>query len=210
MTKLVIFDFDGTIADSFGVILDAFKKLVPNMQNLSDKEIEILRNKPYKDIVDYFGISYFRVPSLIVKGRQMLRRSIDHVEPFPGIATSLAKLKKDGYKLCIISSNATQNIEHFLDKHTLRSNFDIVKGNVGLLGKPKLIRAIRRQLNYHANDVIYVGDEPRDIDAAHKAQVFSIAVSWGFAGREILAKQNPTLIVDSTRELSGAIKEISE
>jgi phosphoglycolate phosphatase len=208
MTKLVVFDFDGTIADSFDEAMVVFKKLVPGQDKLTQEQIDILRNKPYKDIFDYFKISYFRVPGLVVKGRQMLKRSIHKVNPYDGIAASLRQLKADGYALAIISSNATQSIEKFLDKHNLTQYFDSVEGYAGLRGKPKLIRALMKKRQAESNQTIYVGDEPRDIEAAKKAGVWSIAVTWGFGGATILAAHEPTLMIDRTSELAGAVNEI--
>jgi phosphoglycolate phosphatase len=208
MTNLVVFDFDGTIADSFDEAMAVFKKLVPGQEELTREQIDILRDKPYKDIFDYFKISYFRVPGLIVKGRQMLKRSIHKVNPYEGIAESLRKLKADGYSLAIISSNATQSIEKFLERHNLAQYFDSVEGYAGLRGKPKLIKALMKKRQAQSSQTIYVGDEPRDIEAAKKAGVWSVGVTWGFGGTAILAAHEPTLLVDKTTELAGAINEI--
>ena len=168
----------------------------------------MLRNKSYKEILDYFGISYFRVPSLVVKGRQMQKKTAHSLQPFSGIDSELARLKAQGYTLCIISSNATPNIEKFLDKHHLSKYFDGVQGFAGLLGKAKLIKALMKQRGFTSDQTVYVGDEPRDVDAAKKAKVWSVAVTWGFGGSTILAAHEPTFLVDKTKELSGAINEI--
>lgn len=208
MERLVIFDFDGTIVDSFDEMVGIFRQLMPEHENISSEEIEILRNESYKDILDHFGISYFRVPSLVVKGRQMQKKSAHKLQPFSGIDSELAALRAQGYTLCIISSNATPNIEKFLDKHHLSKYFDGVQGFAGLLGKAKLIKALMKQRGFTAAQTVYVGDEPRDIDAAKKAKVWSVAVTWGFGGSKILAKHEPTFLVDKTTELAGAVNEI--
>ncbi|TXG77315.1 HAD family hydrolase [Patescibacteria group bacterium] len=208
MKRLVVFDFDGTIADSFDEAVSVFKQLMPGQKDLTTEQIEVLRNKPYKEILDYFGISYFRVPGLVVKGRQILKKSIHKVHPFDGIDSELARLKADGYTLCIISSNATPSIEKFLDKHHLSKYFDGVQGYAGLLGKPKLIRALMKRRGFSPQHTVYIGDEPRDVDAAKKAGVWSLAVSWGFSGEEILAKHEPTFLVGDTKRLADAVDEI--
>lgn len=208
MNRLVVFDFDGTIADSFDAALTVFKQLVPEQENLTEEQIEVLRNKPYKEILEYFNISFFRVPSLVVKGRQILKKSIHKVQPFPDVDSALAKLKADGYTLCIISSNATPSIEKFLDRHHLSKYFDGVQGFAGLLGKPKLLRALMKQRGFKPEETVYVGDEPRDVDAAKKAKVHSVAVSWGFSGEKVLADHEPTFLVSEPKRLAAAINEI--
>lgn len=205
MTKLVLFDFDGTIADSFGVIFDIFKTLVPQEQELTKQQIREFRNKPYNELLSHFGISVFKVPGLLIKGRQMLRSSIDKVEPFDGITEVIQELHKSGHRLGILSSNSTQNIKHFVAKYGLESCFDVVRGNIGLLSKPKVIRTIMKHMDCPAADTTYIGDEPRDIDAAHKAGVRSIAVTWGFAGEQLLRTHHPEQVVKTSQELRTAI-----
>lgn len=205
MIKLVVFDFDGTIADSFGIILAAFEELVPQQRKISKHDIEVLRNKPYKDILKHFNISIMKVPGLVIKGRSMLNKSIDAVKPFAGIDNALRRLNDDGYRMAIISSNSPKNIQYFLDKHNLQDYFQKVQGNVGLLGKTKLITNLARKNGCAANEVVYVGDEPRDIDAAHKAGVHSVAVTWGFIGASVLETHNPSALVNNPVDLPATV-----
>lgn len=205
MTKLVLFDFDGTIADSFGIIYEIFKTLVPQKEELSKQQIQEFRNKPYNELLSHFGINVFKVPGLLIKGRQMLRSSIDKVEPFEGIAEVIKELHGAQCQLGILSSNSTHNIKHFLAKYGLESCFDMVHGNIGLLGKPKVIRAMMRRARCNATETAYIGDEPRDVDAAHKVGVQAIAVTWGFTGEQLLKTHHPDHIVHTPRELASAV-----
>lgn len=205
MIKLVVFDFDGTIADSFGVILAAFEELVPQQQKITQNDIEVLRNKSYKDILSHFHISIMKVPGLVIKGRSMLNKSIETVKPFAGIDNALRQLHEAGYRLAIISSNSPRNIQRFLKKHELHDFFEKVQGNVGLLGKTKVINGLIRKHGCTSDEVVYVGDEPRDVDAAHKAHVHSVAVTWGFIGASVLETHNPSVLVNRPIELPQAI-----
>lgn len=205
MIKLVVFDFDGTIADSFGVILAAFEELVPQQQKITQNDIEVLRNKPYKDILNHFHISIMKVPGLVIKGRAMLNKSIEKVKPFPGVDAALKQLHDAGYQLAIISSNSPRNIQRFLEKYDLHEFFEKVQGNVGLLGKTTVINGLIRKHGCKADEVVYVGDEPRDIDAAHKARVHSVAVTWGFIGASVLETHAPSIMIDRPNDLVKAV-----
>lgn len=205
MTKLVLFDFDGTIADSFGVIFDVFKTLIPKGRELSDQQVQEFRNKSYNELLSYFGVSVFKVPGLLIKGRQMLRSSIDSVEPFDGIVEVIKELHAKGYQLGILSSNSPQNIKQFLTTYGLASCFDMVHGNSGILSKPKIIRTMMKRTGCKADETAYIGDEPRDIDAAHKVGVRSIAVTWGFNGERLLRTHHPDQLVRTPKELLAAI-----
>lgn len=201
----MLFDFDGTIADSFGIIFDIFKTLVPQKEELTKQQIRELRNKPYNELLSHFGVSVFKVPGLLIKGRQMLRSSIDKVEPFDGVVEVIRELHEAGYRLGILSSNSTQNIKWFLSKYELELCFDMVKGGVGLLSKPKAIRAMMKQSGNHASETVYIGDEPRDVDAAHKVGVRAIAVVWGFAGEQLLRTHHPEQVAQTPQEIPATI-----
>ncbi len=201
----MLFDFDGTLADSFGIVLEAFEKLVPQKSKLTKQQIQELKNKSYAELLSYFGISIFKVPSLVIKGRHMLKKSIDRVEPFNGMQEVLKALKQAGYHLVILSSNSPQNIQRFLKKHHLDTYFDSVHGDIGLLGKPKIIRSIKKKVGCDAEQVAYIGDEPRDIDAARRVGVHSIAVTWGFTGEKILRSHHPERVVRTPDDLPQAI-----
>ena len=208
MTQLVVFDFDGTIADSFGIILAAFEELVPQKKKLTQEDVQFLRNKPYRELLKHFGVSWVKVPGLVIKGKSMLTKSIETVQPFRGMPEALKQLHELGFSMAIISSNSTVNINKFLNKHDLRECFQHVQGNISLLGKTKAINAMMKRTSSAANEVLYVGDEPRDIDAAHKARVKCIAVTWGFIGEPVLKTHNPARLVDTPKELVQAVRTV--
>lgn len=208
MKKLAVFDFDGTIADSFGVIKAAFEELVPQDRKITQQDVEYLRNKPYRDILNHFNISIVKVPGLVIKGRKMLNKSIETVKPFPGMAEALRELHDAGFQLSIISSNSTANIQTFLTKYKLRDYFEHVQGNIGLLGKTKAVQVMMKRNGRKAREVVYVGDEPRDIDAAKKARVDCVAVTWGFIGEPVLKTHNPAQLISSPTQLYAAINQL--
>lgn len=208
MIKLAVFDFDGTIADTLRIILDAFEEIMQLDYKLDDTDIARFKNMPYKDILSHFGIKLHRVPGLVIKGRSVLNKNMQTVKPFTGIGDALKKLHSSGYRLAIISSNSTENIKNFLRKHDLDQYFDDVQGNIGLLGKTKSVTTLRKRQCLDASEVVYVGDEPRDIDAAKKAKVYSVAVTWGFSGDKILSKHKPFALVQTPAGLVQCVQNI--
>lgn len=68
-------------------------------------------------------------------------------------------------------------------------------------GKPRFLRRYLNQKQWIPQEVLYVGDETRDIDAARKAQVPVVAVSWGFNTYSTLARQNPDYLIEDPEEL---------
>lgn len=200
----VIFDFDGTIADSLPVVMELFYEWA-GMVPLPPKEVEKVRNMHVKEVMTYFDLSFWKAPSLLVKGRAMLGKHINEIEIFDGIEDVLKKLKADGHTMYLVSSNSTVNIRKFLKNHNISGYFKGVHGNVGVFGKTNVLRTILRKYKINANDTFSIGDETRDIDAAKKLKITCIAVSWGYNGPKILKEHRPDFFVEKPSEIIKAI-----
>jgi len=74
-----------------------------------------------------------------------------------------------------------------------------------LFSKETKIKKIMDKHDLLPRDVIYIGDETRDIDSAKKAGVRSIAVTWGWNGRDLLRRHDPEYIVDTFEEIIPTI-----
>ena len=72
--------------------------------------------------------------------------------------------------------------------------------------KTKIINNVLRQKQIKTQEVIYVGDETRDIEASKKANVKICSVTWGFNSEEALAKENPDFLIHHPRELVEIVK----
>ncbi len=196
----IIFDFDGTIADSFEVILGIFYELTGNAP-FSKEEISEYRKLPLKKISKKIGISVSQVPVLLVKGRAMMIHRMRDVKPIPGISDALKELQDLDWQLMVISSNSRQNVEEYLKAHHLNIYFDRVYGGVGLFGKSSALRKVIKQNKLDRNTCYYVGDESRDMQAAHKTRIGSVGVSWGYNDVSLLKSEKPTAIADSPARL---------
>lgn len=194
-----IFDFDGTIVDSFEYVL-GFLAREAGHEKLSEEEAAKYRSKSMKDIAIGLGIPLWRMPFLYFKGRRIMRAHMDNLHAFDGILDVIKKLSSDGHQLYIISSNSSRNIKRFLIKNGMTQYFHAVWGGAGLFGKDNLIKQLRRRYKL-GGDIWYVGDETTDIRAAKVAKVKIAAVTWGFAGVEELAAREPDLLIKSPKEL---------
>lgn len=200
--KVIIFDLDGTIADSM-------KSIILIMNRLSDEyhfkkirigEKDILRNKTTRKAFKDLGITIFKLPFIVRKIRSELIKEIENLKPIKNIGKVLVKLKRSGYILGILTSNSEENVRKFIEKNKL-SIFDFIYSGSSIFGKSKILKSCIQTRKLSNKDVIYVGDETRDIEAAKKLKITSIAVSWGFNKREILASQNPDYLIDRPSEL---------
>lgn len=208
-SPVVIFDFDGTIADSFPKWVEVFHKLSAEFgyHDLTEQQIQELRNKSYKEIFKTVNISVFKIPFIVKRARVLLAETIPTTEPIKDLKEILLKLHKQGYKLGILTSNSQESVQQFLKNHDLEI-FDLIYTGSSLFGKDKILKKLIKEQNLNPEDVIYIGDEVRDIASAQKVGIKIIAVSWGFSNKEILEKHQPSAIIDHPSQLISTIENI--
>jgi HAD superfamily hydrolase (TIGR01549 family) len=202
MTKVIIFDFDGTLADTIDILLSITNRLAAEFgfKSATKEELAQLSNLNSWQILQYSGISIFKFPLLIRRLKAELQSEVPHIQLFPGIKEVLLELKKRGFQLGIITSNSRENVLGALEKNGLQDTFTFIYSG-STFGKHKVINKWLRIENIHTEKVVYVGDEIRDIDAAKKTGIKVIAVGWGFNSQEALAAQNPDFLIERPQEL---------
>ncbi len=200
--KVIIFDFDGTIAETLDSIVNIINGLSDELgyKKVTGENIDELRNKKPKEILKDLGISILKLSSVGKRIKLELNKEIEYVPPVSGIEEALLELKKTGYKLGILTSNSKDDVSKFLKKNNL-DLFDFIHSESSIFGKSKVINDFLKNQGIKLGEVIYVGDETRDIEAAQKTNIQIIAVSWGFNSKQILEKQNPDFLIDEPRQL---------
>lgn len=199
--KALIFDFDGTLADSFPLVVDIFHELTNRDYHMSSEEMKDLRGRTSYDLVRKLDIPWWRVPLLVARGRALMHERIVGVEPFPKVGPVLHQLHIMGYRLFIVSTNSPKNIEQMLDKHDLHQFFEDIYGNVSMFSKAKTLRRILKEHELRAADCAYIADEERDIQAAHRVGMHAVAVGWGYNIPEVLKASQPHAFARTPEDL---------
>lgn len=130
----------------------------------------------------------------------------EDVKLFPDVLETLRVLSKS-YKLGIVSSNSKENIIQNLKKHDVHNLFDFVNSNSSIFGKQRVLKKMCAEYQINPSEVIYVGDEDRDIVAAKKIKIKNIAVTWGYNSEKKLKETNPDYIVNSPKEIIEIISQ---
>lgn len=196
----IIFDFDGTIADSFDYFahfLAGEARLLP----LSEEQLSALRGLSLMATARHLGHSWWRLPGLYYAGRYWMSNYVTELEAFRGIPTVIKHLHENGNNLFIVSSNSPANIEAFLAKHGIRSEFAKIYGNVGFGGKTRILKRVVRRHHLSKHKTYYVCDEPRDVRAARKAGIHIVGVTWGYSSAETMQPYKPTFVADKPEQL---------
>lgn len=208
MTEIVlIFDFDGTLADSRKTLLEIANNLALEFgfDRITEDEMLRLSHLSSKDIFYQSPIPPYKIPFLLRRIKKELNQKIAILEPFDGIKEALDSLKKEGYRLGIVTSNLRENVIDFLNNNHLENYFDFVYSASTLFGKHKILKQIIKKHHLCIEKIIYVGDETRDIEAAKKSKIKVIAVTWGFNSASVLAKYQPDFIINFPQELTEFI-----
>lgn len=115
------------------------------------------------------------------------------------------KLKKIEIAVGIVTSNSTENVEIFLQQNGIQE-VDFIHSEKNMFGKAKVLRRVIRQQKIGNQECMYVGDEVRDVEAAHQAGIGCIAVTWGFNTAERLQQARPDFIVHKPEEIAAILK----
>jgi len=206
---LVIFDFDGTIADSFAESLAAYNRVAPRMRlrRVAETELPELRCMSAGQLMTVLGIPMWKLPRLMLAVRGELLDHFGSVTPVPGIGEALHELSKASYRLTIVTSNSKANVHALLARHHLDFFGTIVAG-ASVFGKATRLRRMLKAAGTDGASAVYIGDTTPDIRAARDAGTRAIAVTWGFSAPEPLVAENPDALLDSPVELPGAVARL--
>lgn len=206
MKPYLIFDFDGTIVQSKMLAIQLFNELSGKYggRKIDKKDIAYLSDLSIPDRLRALNVPLHKLPALIIEGKREYKKAAVGLQPVEGIRDILFSLKDNGYSLGILSSNSTENIQRFLDLYEL-TVFDFIHSATNLFGKHKAITSMARKFQIDRNQMLYVGDELRDVQACKKIGVRIVAVTWGFDSASLLAEAKPDFLCNSPAAFADLI-----
>lgn len=206
MPASVIFDFDGTIADTFNLSLKIGRNILESLKlhHLDEDEIVHFRNYSFRESVRKFKIPLRKIPGLVLQVRRGIHDHIDEIKPFEGIREVLHDLRKRIPFMGMVTSNSEDNVARFLDRFDLRL-FDDGAYSSAILGKASKLRRLIRRNHLRREEVVYVGDTTDDIEACKKVGIKVAAVTWGYNAKEVLERSGPDFIIEQVHDLPGIV-----
>ena len=193
MIKLLIFDFDGVLEDTFDWNYEVAKT---RYENLDKEEYRtwfdgnIYDHPTVKAAGEVNVLEYFELYKKGFEGKTIKQEFKD----------MLAQLKKK-YHLVIISSIDEHIIDPYLKRSNIEHLFEQVWGYRKKMSKEEKFKDFLNLYNINENEVLFVTDTLGDIKEANKVNIPTVGVSWGYQGREKLQKGNPKYIAESIDEL---------
>ena len=208
---VIIFDFDGTLADTEGYIVAAATQALfeAGFTPAQMGDVSRVVGPPYPGaFAGIYGVS--EEEDLAITNRYFelydWKNPASH-ELYPGMRALLEDLTKRGKKLAIASSKTRMRLGFCVEDLSLDSLFSCVfaKEDVDGGGKAELIHMVMERLGASANQCVMVGDRFYDIQGARAAGTASIGVTFGTHKRAELEKAGADAVVDSIDELRKAL-----
>jgi phosphoglycolate phosphatase len=200
--SLIIFDLDGTLADS----LPWFRRHVNDVadrfgfRRIADEDVEALRQAGSREILKRQKVPLWKLPAI---GRHFRRMKAEHLADIPlfaGTEPMLRALRDGGLRLALVSSDNEVNARRQLgEAAALFSHFDC---GASLFGKAAKFRRVVKRAGVTPSQAISIGDEVRDIEAARAAGIACGAVTWGYAAAEALRALEPDLVFDRMEDVA--------
>lgn len=203
--RLIAFDFDGTLADTFRWFCDNLNEVAARyrFRRVEADETERLRGLGARAILKDLGIPAWKVPLIARHMRALATRDAGQVRLFPGVPEMLADLDAAGFRLAVVSSNSEANV-----RRALRASAGLIRHydcGASLFGKARHLRAVARAAGVEPAAMLAVGDELRDAEAAAQAGCAFAAVAWGYNSSEALAGARPVHLFAEPGEVAPAL-----
>lgn len=176
MSKTLVFDFDGTIADSIEVLVKTIAEVVPGVTKdfLTREEAVYLLDSKIQYFIKEFRLRELKLLLMAKVIRKHYAKRIPQLKPIKGIPEVLNLLKNQGNRLIILTSSPEAPVREFLKNNGIEV-FDDIIGSASIFGKAQHLQKLCDKESY------YIGDELRDINAGKSAGCKAVGVCWGFS-----------------------------
>jgi phosphoglycolate phosphatase len=190
--RLVIFDMDGTLADSFPWIVRVVNDVADKyrFRRVTPEDVEKLRGYDARRILDALEVPSWKLPLIARHMRALKAQHMQDIPLFPGVARVLSALVEHGIALGIVSSDSEANVRRALGDENAHLVGYFACG-ASLFGKAAKFKTVLRRSGVRASEALAIGDEIRDAEAARHAGIAFGAVTWGYASVEALQVCSP-------------------
>ncbi|MDP3880627.1 MAG: HAD family hydrolase [bacterium] len=201
--KLVLFDFDGVIVDTFEMCFEVGQIVLPGIER--ERYRSMFDGNIYEAVEDYDGV----VNRDDKKYFQNYLHKLLELAPVEGIEGELEKLSSK-YPLIIVTSSMGASVQEYLQKFSLEKHFFGINGFDKGASKIKKILSALQEYKVRPKDAVFITDTLGDMREAEHVGVPCIGVTWGFQRRENLEKGGPDAIVSDVENLAEVVEGVLE
>jgi phosphoglycolate phosphatase len=200
--RLAIFDFDGTLADTFPFFTRVFSQLAEKhgFKKIDPELAHDYRGYTPRKIMEQVGISAWKLPMVARSFINLMNQNAESISLFEQIDDVLLQLANKGVILAIVSSNSYDNISRILGPENTKLIGQFECG-ISIFGKAPRIRKVLKKTGIPPHEAIYIGDQITDLEAAHREKVAFGAVSWGYATIQSLREHRPEEVFERVSDV---------
>ena len=212
-TRLLIFDLDGTLADTMYGIMDGV--------NMAMDKFGTPRHT-YEEVCSYVGtgsrdLIFRALPKEIAENEEILAEAVKYydgkcypvtynngTECYGGMIETLQALKARGYTVAVLSNKRDIFVVPMVAELIPEGIVSVAMGQKDELPKkpdPTVPRMIAEQLGFECCQTAFIGDSDTDIETGKNADMFTVGCAWGYRGRKVLQEAGADAIIDSPCEL---------
>jgi len=204
--RLFIFDFDGTLADSFPWFIQVVNQVADRyrFKRIEEHEIEMLRGFSARQMVEHLGVSRWKMPLIVRHMRRLKGEHVHRIPLFDGVDGLLRTLSDRGATLALVTSNSYENVARILGPENA-GLFRHVECGASLFGKRARFRKVLQRSGIPRDEALCVGDEIRDLEAARSAGIPFGAVTWGYTREDSLRALAPAEVFTTLDEIAARV-----
>jgi HAD superfamily hydrolase (TIGR01549 family) len=200
------------LAESLLLGLEGVNQLAPKFNYQPITDTDYIRQKGMRKIIkEDLQLKWYQLPGYIRSLKKVLMPKLDELQLYEGLPEVIRALDGKAH-LFILTSNIRKAVDHIIAKYEL-DYFEKTFTNIPAFRKHHVLKRLLKRYQLSPDQVLYVGDEVRDVDACRKVGVPVIGVSWGFNDHGALAAAEANYVVDTPEELlallESKIKEAS-
>ena len=199
--KLLLWDFDGTLADTLSIALGIYNRMAAKRSFRPITDPDAVRGMGMREFLKTHDVAARHVPFAFNTFLREIRRLAPEIRLNAGIADAVREAASRGVAQGVVSSNDTRTIQACLEANHIAEAFAYVSGTSRIFGKERRIRKAMSHCGVDPADVLYIGDEVRDIEAAQAAGLDIASVTWGLNSEERLRSEQPTFVVNHPLEI---------
>lgn len=200
--SLAIFDLDGTLVDSFPWFCRTINDVADRFgfRRVAEEELDTLRAASTHEILAHLQLPLWKVPAVARYMRRLKAAQAADTPLFPGVPAMLRALADAGIKLALVTSDTEANARRKLgESAALISWYDCA---ASLFGKAARFRRVIRRAGSDKAEIIAIGDEVRDIEAARSVGIACGSVAWGYAAPQALRAMNPDFMFERMEDIA--------
>lgn len=203
--KVVAFDCDGTLLNTFNLIIETVK--------ITLKELFPDYKPTKEEIESFFGPGLIESFSKYVKTKEEVDYCIsryryhnqkimsEYITCFDGIEEMLKYLKEHGYKVLIVSNKVSSAVKQGLVLCNVDKYIESIIGYEMIIPKPDPDGIYQAMKQYDVDKLLYVGDTTIDMQTGVNANVPTVGVTWCKSSKEQLYSAGATYVIDKPSEL---------